>query len=167
LLELNPDVVPTSSTVETALMTAATKTIPIVFATANDPIGNGFVQSLARPGGNVTGFTNSDRDGVRAYAPAAGRLAAAIATIWDSRRPIRDGAPRRNERSCCISHLPSAPVEQRSSDRRTTENGLTRLTSRDPSENSNARVVRTPAGSGFIAAMDPAAGEIFSPVPGL
>lgn len=60
LLELNPDVVLTSSTVETALMTSATKTIPIVFATASDPIGNGFVQSLARPGGNVTGFTNSD-----------------------------------------------------------------------------------------------------------
>ena len=60
LLELNPDVVLTSSTVETALMTAATKTIPIVFATASDPIGNGFAQSLARPGGNVTGFTNSD-----------------------------------------------------------------------------------------------------------
>lgn len=60
LLELNPDVVLTSSTVETALMTAATRTIPIVFATASDPIGNGFVRSLARPGGNVTGFTNSD-----------------------------------------------------------------------------------------------------------
>jgi putative ABC transport system substrate-binding protein len=60
LLELNPDVILTSSTVETALITSATKTIPIVFATASDPIGNGFVQSLARPGGNVTGFTNSD-----------------------------------------------------------------------------------------------------------
>jgi putative ABC transport system substrate-binding protein len=60
LLELNPDVILTSSTVETALMTSATKTIPIVFGTASDPVGNGFVQSLARPGGNVTGFTNSD-----------------------------------------------------------------------------------------------------------
>jgi hypothetical protein len=98
-----------------------------------------------------------------AYAPAAGRLAAAMATIWASRRPIRDGAPRSNERSCCISHLPSAPVEKRSSDGRTPENGLARLTSRDGSENSNARVVRTPAGSGFIALIEPKAEQIFSP----
>lgn len=59
LLELNPDVILTSSTVETAAMMAATKTIPIIFATANDPVGNGFVESLTRPGGNVTGFTSS------------------------------------------------------------------------------------------------------------
>ncbi|KGT78631.1 ABC transporter substrate-binding protein [Bradyrhizobium japonicum] len=59
LLELKPDVILTGSTIETAAVFAATKTIPIVFATANDPVGNGFVESLAHPGGNVTGFTNS------------------------------------------------------------------------------------------------------------
>ena len=59
LLALKPDVILTGSTVETAAVLAATKTIPIVFATANDPVGNGFVESLAHPGGNVTGFTNS------------------------------------------------------------------------------------------------------------
>jgi putative ABC transport system substrate-binding protein len=59
LIDLRPDVILTGSTVETAAMMAATKTIPIVFATSNDPVGNGFVQSLARPGGNVTGFTSS------------------------------------------------------------------------------------------------------------
>lgn len=59
LIELKPDVILTGSTVETAAVMAATKTIPIVFATANDPVGNGFVESLAHPGGNVTGFTSS------------------------------------------------------------------------------------------------------------
>jgi len=59
----------------------------------------------------------SDIRDEKLYAPAAGRLAAAMATIWDSRRPIRDGAPRRNERICFISHLPSAPLEQGSDDR--------------------------------------------------
>lgn len=59
IIDLKPDVILTGSTVETAAVFAATKTIPIVFATANDPVGNGFVESLAHPGGNVTGFTNS------------------------------------------------------------------------------------------------------------
>jgi putative ABC transport system substrate-binding protein len=59
LIDLNPDVILTGSTGETAAVMAATKTIPIVFATSNDPVGNGFVQSLAHPGGNVTGFTSS------------------------------------------------------------------------------------------------------------
>ena len=38
----------------------ATRTVPIVFVQAADPVGNGFVASLARPGGNATGFTNID-----------------------------------------------------------------------------------------------------------
>ncbi|UWU74190.1 ABC transporter substrate-binding protein [Bradyrhizobium huanghuaihaiense] len=59
LIDLRPDVILTGSTVETAAVLAATKAIPIVFATSNDPVGNGFVESLARPGGNVTGFTSS------------------------------------------------------------------------------------------------------------
>src|SRR6476620_2709696 len=40
----------------------ATSVIPIVFATANDPIGSGFVASLARPGGNITGLSLQNTD---------------------------------------------------------------------------------------------------------
>ncbi|UPK39109.1 ABC transporter substrate-binding protein [Bradyrhizobium sp. 186] len=62
IIDLKPDVILTGSTVETAAVMATTRTIPIVFATANDPVGNGFVESLAHPGGNVTGFTNSSAE---------------------------------------------------------------------------------------------------------
>ena len=62
LVALRPDVIIASSTPDTAALLAVTRTIPIVFATAADPVGSGFVESLARPGGNVTGFTNSQAE---------------------------------------------------------------------------------------------------------
>jgi hypothetical protein len=49
--------------------------------------------------------------GGTAYAPAAGRLAAAMATIKARRRPIRDGVERSNERNRRISQIPLAPAE--------------------------------------------------------
>jgi putative tryptophan/tyrosine transport system substrate-binding protein len=57
LVELKPDcIVGHSTSVVTALM-HATRTIPIVFVSVADPIGSGFVASMARPGRNITGFT--------------------------------------------------------------------------------------------------------------
>src|SRR5262249_8436508 len=57
LVEVKPDCILGHSTpVVTALM-QATRTIPIVFVSVSDPIGSGFVASIARPGGNMTGFT--------------------------------------------------------------------------------------------------------------
>ena len=41
-----------------AAMHRATKSIPVVFAQSSDPVGAGFVQSVAHPGGNITGFTD-------------------------------------------------------------------------------------------------------------
>jgi hypothetical protein len=46
------------TTPATAALQAETQTIPIVFAIVSDPVGSGFVASLARPGGNITGFIN-------------------------------------------------------------------------------------------------------------
>ncbi len=57
LVALQPDVILSSTTPTTASLLQQTRTIPLVFATVGDPIGSGFVTSLARPGGNVTGFT--------------------------------------------------------------------------------------------------------------
>jgi len=58
LVGLRPDLILTSGTPATAAVLRLTRTIPIVFTVVSDPIGNGFVANLPRPGGNVTGFTN-------------------------------------------------------------------------------------------------------------
>lgn len=58
LVQLNPEVLIAVSTAATAALQRQTRTIPIVFAVVSDPIGSGFVASLNRPGGNITGFIN-------------------------------------------------------------------------------------------------------------
>src|SRR6516164_2622948 len=55
-----PDLIVGSSTPVLAALKQATHSIPIVFAVLNDPVGQGFVASMARPGGNITGFTFID-----------------------------------------------------------------------------------------------------------
>ena len=57
LVARQPDLILTGSTPATAAMRQRTNTIPIVFAMVGDPVGSGFVASLSRPGGNLTGFT--------------------------------------------------------------------------------------------------------------
>jgi putative ABC transport system substrate-binding protein len=57
LVALAPDVIVTGGASYVAALQQATRTVPIVFATATDPVGGGLVASLARPGGNVTGVT--------------------------------------------------------------------------------------------------------------
>jgi putative ABC transport system substrate-binding protein len=56
LAALAPDVILASGTSTVGPLLQATRTVPIVFATGSDPVGGGYVESLARPGGNVTGF---------------------------------------------------------------------------------------------------------------
>src|SRR6516164_6697177 len=58
LIALQPHVILTRSTPVTAALLRQTRTIPIVFTVVSDPVGERFVESLARPGGNATGFTN-------------------------------------------------------------------------------------------------------------
>jgi putative tryptophan/tyrosine transport system substrate-binding protein len=56
LIGLAPDVILASRTLSVAALQRQTQTIPIVFDGVSDPVGAGFVDNLARPGGNVTGF---------------------------------------------------------------------------------------------------------------
>jgi putative ABC transport system substrate-binding protein len=53
---LTPDVILASASAAMGALQQTTRTVPIVFVTIVDPVGAGFVESLARPGGNVTGF---------------------------------------------------------------------------------------------------------------
>jgi putative ABC transport system substrate-binding protein len=58
LVELQPEVIVANSTPVIAVLQRETRSIPIIFIGVSDPIGPGFVKSLERPGGNITGFTN-------------------------------------------------------------------------------------------------------------
>ena len=62
LVRLNVDVIVTSGPAATRAAKEATVTIPIVTAQDNDPVGNGLVASLARPGGNITGLSSLSVD---------------------------------------------------------------------------------------------------------
>jgi putative tryptophan/tyrosine transport system substrate-binding protein len=60
LVGLSPDAILTGGSPAVAALQKQTRTIPIVFTGVGDPVGQGFVQSLARPGGNITGFGAND-----------------------------------------------------------------------------------------------------------
>jgi len=60
LIDLQPDAILATSMLLTAVFQRETRTIPIVFATVADPVGEGFVVGLPRPGGNITGFISQE-----------------------------------------------------------------------------------------------------------
>src|SRR5262249_12633402 len=112
LLALTPDVIVANGSPEVSALRQTTRTVPIVFANAADPVGQGFVASLSRPGGTVTGFTPLDEFGqsgkwlelLKEIAPQVRRaaillnraFAAGIAQLRDpSCRPVvgRGGKP--------------------------------------------------------------------------
>jgi ABC-type uncharacterized transport system substrate-binding protein len=82
LVALAPDVILAHSRPVTSALQQATRTLPIVFVQVTDPLGTGFVASLSRPGGNVTGFTTFELsiggkwlDLLKELAPRVDRLA--------------------------------------------------------------------------------------------
>jgi putative ABC transport system substrate-binding protein len=82
LVALKPDVILARSTPAVKALLPETRTIPIVFVSVSDPIGEKFAASMARPGGNITGFTNFEAqmggkwvELLREVAPAVRRAA--------------------------------------------------------------------------------------------
>jgi putative tryptophan/tyrosine transport system substrate-binding protein len=93
LVGLNPDVIFAAPSGALAEVQRATRTIPVVFAQVSDPVGAGFVASLAHPGGNITGFALFEfgvgskwLELLKQIAPSAAR----VAVIYD---PITPNAP--------------------------------------------------------------------------
>jgi putative tryptophan/tyrosine transport system substrate-binding protein len=60
LVAMGPDVILAAADLAAAALRQTTRTVPIVFAQLSDPVGSGFVASLARPGGNITGFATTE-----------------------------------------------------------------------------------------------------------
>jgi putative ABC transport system substrate-binding protein len=58
LVEMQPDLIVGHTTPAVAALSQATRALPVVFVSITDPVAGGFVASIARPGGNMTGFTN-------------------------------------------------------------------------------------------------------------
>jgi putative ABC transport system substrate-binding protein len=86
-VRLKVDVIFTSGTPPAIAAQKATSNVPIVFVAAGDPVGTGLVASLARPGGNITGWSNQTRDLagkrlelLREIAPDLRRLAMMVRT---------------------------------------------------------------------------------------
>jgi putative ABC transport system substrate-binding protein len=82
LVGLQPEVIWTAGSLTLLPLKRATRTVPIVFTSVYDPVGSGFVASLARPGGNITGFTLGEfsmggkmLEVLKEAAPKVGRVA--------------------------------------------------------------------------------------------
>jgi putative ABC transport system substrate-binding protein len=94
LASLRPDLIFVENSVSLGAARRATGTVPILFATVTDPVGQGFVSSLAQPGGNITGFAGAEFDVagkelevLKKIAPAVTR----VAFLYDPAQPAASG----------------------------------------------------------------------------
>src|SRR5262245_34130244 len=105
LVALAPDVIVANGTLASTALQRATRSIPVVFVVVIDPVGAGLVQSLAHPGGNITGFATFEPEiggkwlellteispGLRRVAGILDPAFLGFATVW---REIESIAPR-------------------------------------------------------------------------
>lgn len=114
LVQLKVDIIVAAATSAIRAAQRATTTIPIVMATNNDPVGSGFIQSLGRPGGNITGLSNLSADLspklveiLLSIAPKLSRMAVLINPTNRSHAAIAESLKTAARRV----NLESAPVE--------------------------------------------------------
>jgi putative ABC transport system substrate-binding protein len=91
LVALAPDVIVAGSGGIAIELKQTTRTVPIVFPTANDPVGTGLVESLVRPGGNVTGLTGFESEKTEKSLELLKEIAPHVARVAVIRNPTRGG----------------------------------------------------------------------------
>ena len=108
LVALKPDVIVATGTTTTSVLKQETSAVPIVFVQVIDPVGAGYVASLARPGGNMTGFAQFEYgvavkwpELLKQIAPSVNR----VAVIHDSALPAAAGILREIEAGATASRL--------------------------------------------------------------
>jgi len=119
LVRLNPDVMVTSGTPGALAAMTATKSIPIVMATSGDPVRTGIVASLAKPGGNVTGFTTLGPE----FEPKrlellkqAIRTLSRVAVLWNPANPVLPLYYEQTQAAAAALHVALQSVEVRTVD---------------------------------------------------
>ena len=116
MAQSDPDVIVVGSTPAVKAIAQATKTIPIVMTVVADPVADGFVASLARPGGNITGLTlvSPELSGKRIelLKEAVPRLAR-LAVFWNPSNPSHGETLRDSEAKARTLGLHTLPVEVR------------------------------------------------------
>ena len=119
LVRLKVDVIVVGSTRAIQAAAQATKTIPIVMSVVADPVASGFVASLRRPGGNITGLTliSPELSGKRIelLKEAVPRLSR-LAVFWNSSNPSHGETLRDSEAKARTLGVQTVPVEVRSAD---------------------------------------------------
>jgi len=93
LTALTPDIILASGGLTLGALLQATRTVPIVFTYAADPVGAGFVDSLARPGGNATGFLSSEYSIAGKWLELLKQIAPGVTRVAVLRDPANPSGP--------------------------------------------------------------------------